>query len=117
MEAEAQGVTIQAEVRDVAAKPPESGGFDVILVSYFLERKLASALIDALRPGGLLFYQTFTRATVADCGPSNPEFRLADNELLELFRPLRVRVYREEGRAGDLNCGWRDLAMLVAEKR
>jgi hypothetical protein len=88
----------------------------VIVVSHFLDRSLAPAIIAALRPGGLLFYQTFSRVAVTDRGPEDPAFRLAENELLELFKPLKVRIYREEGRLGDTSQGWRDIAMLVAEK-
>jgi SAM-dependent methyltransferase len=105
-----------AEVRDIEQDPPPADSFDVILVSYYLERSLVPHIIGALKPGGLLFYQTFTRITVGSEGPSNPDFRLGDNELLRLFGALKVRVYREENCLGDLTRGTRDLAMLVAEK-
>jgi len=111
-----RGLRIDAQVRDVCALPPAASSFDVILVSYFLERDLAPALTDALRPGGLLLYQAFSREAVSERGPSNPAFRLATNELLLLFRPLVVRVYREEGRIGDTGRGTRDIAALVAQK-
>lgn len=114
--AERQGVEITAEVRDVVLQPPAPDSFDVILVSYFLERTLAPFLIESLRPGGLLFYQTFTREAVSDCGPRNPAYRLAENELLQLFQSLRVRCYREEGRLGDIDRDCRDIAMLVAQR-
>jgi SAM-dependent methyltransferase len=107
---------LHGQVRDVIREPPAPGRFDLILVSFFLQRDLAAYLIDALRPGGVLFYQTFTRAAVSPCGPSNPAFRLDDNELLRMFSALRVRVYREEGLLGDRTTGCRDVAMLVAEK-
>lgn len=112
-----KGLQIAAEVRDVVARPPHPASFDLILVSYFLERTLAKSIIQALRPGGLLFYQTFSREAVSESGPANPAYRLADNELLQLFSPLRVRFYREEGRLGDTGRGIRDIAMLIAEKR
>lgn len=115
-EAQQRGLAIEAEARDVIASPPQPDRYDVIVVSHFLDRSLAPAIIAALRPGGLLFYQTFSRIAVTDRGPEDPAFRLADNELLELFRSLRVRLYREEGRLGDTSQGWRDIAMLVAEK-
>ncbi|MET0012860.1 MAG: methyltransferase domain-containing protein [Sedimenticola sp.] len=110
------GLKILAEVRDVVDAPPEPGSFDVIVVSHFLDRSLVQAISAALRRGGLLFYQTFSEERVSDAGPSNPGFRLADNELLTMFDSLHVRVYREEGRLGELSRGWRDRAMLVAEK-
>lgn len=114
--ADEEGLTIHAEVRDVIARPPETESFDLILVSYFLDRSLVQPIVDALNPGGLLFYQTFSRNSVSDTGPSNPHYRLGDNELLALFKPLQVRVYREEGGLGDTSKGCRDIAMLVAEK-
>lgn len=114
--AHADGMSIHSEVRDVVASPPEPERFDVIVVSRFLERSLAPALQAALRPNGLLFYETFTKERISPGGPSNPAFLLDDNELLRLFSELRLRFYREEGRLGDIRLGYRDVAMLVAEK-
>ncbi|MEW8507855.1 MAG: methyltransferase domain-containing protein [Candidatus Thiodiazotropha sp.] len=107
---------LRAEVRDVEASPPPPCHFDLIIVSYYLERGLIPRLIDALRPGGLIFYQTFIRAAVTSVGPQNPDFRLGDNELLQLFSGLQLRYYREENRLGNLAQGVRDVALLVAEK-
>jgi len=114
--ARAASLPLTAIVRDVLAEPPAAASFDVIVVSHYLERSLAGALVAALRPGGLLFYQTFTRARVDDSGPRNAAFRLADNELLQLFSALRLRVYREEGGVGDNAQGFRNEAMLVAQR-
>ncbi len=107
---------LKAEVRDVEHNPPSGNQFDVIIVSYFLERSLITSLINALKPGGLIYYQTFIRDAVSAEGPKNSSFRLADQELLRLFNKLKIRFYREEGRLGDLSRGTRDVAMLVAEK-
>ncbi|AKH19943.1 hypothetical protein AAY24_05810 [Sedimenticola thiotaurini] len=114
--AQQAGLDIRTAVRDVIAQPPEPGSFNLILVSYFLERSLARAIAAALKPGGLLYYQTYSRAAVTDAGPSSPHYRLDDNELLTLFPALKVRVYREERLLGDREQGWRDRVMLVAEK-
>lgn len=114
----AEGLAVACEVRDVVATPPPAQQFDVIVVSRFLERRLCPAISAALRPGGLLFYQTFTREkTDPGLGPSNPEFLLGQNELLGLFPDLVVRIYREEGVAGNTGQGLRNEACLVAEKR
>ncbi len=115
--ARTQGLTgLQAEVRDLSQEPLPVAAFDVIVVSYYLERSLIAPLIDALKPGGLIYYQTFTRIAVNQQGPANPDYRLGDNELLRLFEPLAVRFYREENQLGDLDNGFRNVAMLVAEK-
>lgn len=115
-EARSRGLPIAARVRDVERQPPQRERFDVIVVSHFFSRPLCPHLSSALRAGGLLFYQTWTRARVDDSGPRNSDFRLADNELLDLFAPLRTRVYREEGRIGDTARGFRNQAMYVGQK-
>lgn len=110
------GLQVHGQVRDVVAAPPEPRRFDVIVVSHFLERQLAAALMDALRPEGLLFYQTFTRTHMTERGPRSERFRLEENELLSLFRPLRLRYFREDGDVGDASRGVRDEALLVAQR-
>jgi SAM-dependent methyltransferase len=115
-QAQAQQLSIQTQQRDVSNQPPSANSFDVIVVSRFLDRALCPAIQQALKPGGLLFYQTFCQSKVSQQGPSNPDYLLADNELLSLFLGLNVRVYREEALLGDWNAGWRDQALLVAQR-
>ena len=83
-----------AEPRDVVARPPAPDTFDVIVVARFLERDLCPAIARALRPGGVLFYQTFT------AGLANPAYLLGPNELLALFPTLAICSYREPSSAG-----------------
>ena len=108
--------TIDAQVRDVVAEPPEPNSIDVLLVSLFLERSLCPALLAALKPGGLLLYQTYCQEKVHQGGPNNPDYLLADNELLELFPGLKLRVYREESLLGRHDIGMRNQAWMMAEK-
>ncbi len=114
--AEQLGLPLSTEVRDVTAQPPPQAAFDIIVVCHFLERDLAQPLVAALKPGGLLFYQTFIMDKVTDHGPSNPDYRLAPNELLTLFADLRVVYYREEGRLGNTDQGFRDRAQFIGHK-
>ncbi len=107
---------LHLEVRDVITFPPPPNTFDVMVVCRFLERRLIPDIVAALKPGGMLFYQTFTRALVSAGGPKNPEYRLAENELLKMFQELQVVAYREEGEVGDKTRGFRNEAMLVARK-
>ena len=99
----------RAAVRDVVREPPAPRSFDAVVVARFLDRSLCPAIAEALRPGGVLFYQTFT------AGLSNPDFLLGPNELLDLFPTLSVCAYREplpptgpEGRAEAMLVGRRD---------
>lgn len=103
----AAGLPLTAHVVDIHAGALGKARYDVITVSYFLDRGLAPAIIDALRPNGLLFYQTYTQ-TRLDRGPTNPAWRLYPNELPELFAPLNALLYREEPGS--------DVAMLIARK-
>jgi len=108
---------VTAITRDVIAHPPAPESFEVIVVSGFLHRELCPAIAAALRPGGLLFYQTHCRHRCSSGGPSNPAFLLEDGELLQLFHTLSPIVYREERQLGDPFCGFRDRAMLVALRK
>ena len=114
--AAAAGLGIETRTVDLTRHDFAGEQFDVIVVSRFLERAIIPALIDALRPGGLVYYQTFVKDSPEPGGPSNPAYRLACNELLQLFDSLQLLVYREEGRAGDVSAGFRGEAMLVARK-
>jgi tellurite methyltransferase len=76
-------------VRDVSEQPPLPDSFDVIVVCRFLDRNLCPAIAAALKPGGILFYQTFTQ------GLSNPDYLLRNNELITLFSELDILEYHE----------------------
>ncbi len=115
--AEQAALPINAQVRDVLAQPIPIARYDVIVVSYFLERSLVQPIMSALKPGGLLFYQTFIQAAVDDSGPGNPAFRLASNELLQMFASLHLVLYREEGLLGDCSKGLRNVAQLIGQKQ
>ncbi|WP_456404254.1 class I SAM-dependent methyltransferase [Thiolapillus sp.] len=115
-EAAKNDLRIETQVRDVVAQPPAANSFDLILVSYFLERSIIPALIQALRPKGLLFYQTFVRAVHLERGPSTDAWRLESNELLRLFGDLQVHYYREDGSISAEPTDVADLAMIVASK-
>jgi len=107
---------ITIEVRDVVLHPPDAECFDVMVVSRFLDRSIIERLIHALRPNGLIYYQTFIKEKDPSVGPSNAQFLLAENELLSLFSGLRIIVYREEARVGNLEAGFRNEAMIIAQR-
>ncbi len=89
---------ITAQVSDVTQSPLPAASYLVIVVSQFLERALFPRLCHALAPGGMLFYQTYTRERpTCATGPANPAYLLAPNELLHLCSPLVVRYYQEPG--------------------
>jgi len=84
--------------------------YDVIVVVHYLHRPLVPALLAALRPGGVLVYETFTTAQAARGKPTNPAFLLEPGELRRLVAPLDVVAWRE----GDFD--GRMVASVVAVK-
>jgi SAM-dependent methyltransferase len=107
---------INPQVWDSETDPLQKAQYDVIVVSYFLQRDLFPAILTALKTGGLLFYQTWSQQSIDTSGPSNPNFRLQQGELLTLCSDLRVVLYREEGDLGDIQQGSRNEAWIIAEK-
>ena len=88
---------IRAEVVDLeieGATLPVAA-FDVVVVVHYLHRPLFPALKKALRPGGLLVYETFTRAQARRGKPTNPAFLLEPGELRTLVAPLEILFGRE----------------------
>jgi len=96
-EAARRGLSLRAraldlEVESVIFDPPR---YDVIVVVHYLHRALFPLLIAAVRPGGVLVYETFTRAQAARGKPTNPAFLLEPGELAALVRPLEIVASRE----------------------
>lgn len=75
---------ISTRCADLEASPWPCGSdrFDGIVVTNYLHRPLMSALLDAMRPGGVLIYETFARGNEKYGRPSNPDFLLGPDELL-----------------------------------
>ena len=98
------GLAVDARVMDLEAGTVRLGraAYDLVLVIHYLHRPLFPALRDALRPGGLLLYETFTAAQAARGRPTNPRFLLQPGELRWLTAGLEALSQREgvfEGRS------------------
>jgi len=59
--------------------------YDLIVCTYFLERKLFPQMIKALKPHGILLMETFVHHSDNERTPSNPAFRLNEGELEAFF--------------------------------
>ena len=109
-------LVIHTKARDVTQHPPETNTFDVIVVSRFLDRTLFHNIKGAIKDGGLIFYQTFIKDKVDTSGPKNPDYLLDNNELLNIFKDWNIIYYTEEGKVGNIEKGFRNQAMLIAQK-
>jgi tellurite methyltransferase len=114
---EARGRARQAGVKltlrrlDLRSGALPRARYDLVLVFFFLERKLFPALARALKPGGILLYKTYTRPQLKlnTGGPRDPRFLLRKGELRRAFPGLQVLSYREV-------VGEKAVAELVARK-
>jgi SAM-dependent methyltransferase len=85
--------------------------FDLILCIQYLQRSLFRQIARALRPGGVLLFETYSYAQLEFAGgPRNPSYLLETGELRKAFPELCVLFYREL-RAGQ------GITSLVAKKR
>lgn len=69
--------------------------YDLIAVFHYLHRPLFPQLLAALRPGGLLIYETFTTAQARIGRPTNPAFLLEPGELQARTSRLELLDARE----------------------
>ena len=82
--------------------PLAGRGFEAIVVTNYLWRPLTAQLLAALRPGGVLIYETFMRGNERFGKPSNPDFLLKPHELLDWCSSgfdIRAFEQGEEGNA------------------
>jgi tellurite methyltransferase len=104
----AHGIRLVEADIESAVLPADS--FSLILCVQYLQRSLFSQIEQALRPGGVVLFETFTRAQLEFTGgPRNPVHLLELGELRDAFPGLEVLFYREL-RAGQ------GIASLVARK-
>ncbi len=115
--AKERGLNITTQQRDVEQEPPLKTSFDIIVVSQFLYRPICSNLVAALKPGGLLFYQTWHTNKPTDSGPSNPSFLLLPNELPNLFKDLEMVFHYEEDGFVPVNPNLAGLACYIGIKQ
>jgi SAM-dependent methyltransferase len=88
---------LRADIETGFGIPVKPASCGAILVFRLLFRPLAPAIVDALAPGGLLLYETFTVAQrTRGHGPRRAEFLLEPGELPALFSQLEPLAYEED---------------------
>jgi len=89
------GAEIRVADLEAGPWPFAPGEFDGVVVTNYLHRPLFPHLVAALRPGGILIYETFARGNERYGRPSNPDFLLEPGELLRRIEPLSVIGFEE----------------------
>jgi rhodanese-related sulfurtransferase len=106
-------LTLTAGIVDLETDPPPDlsrDAYDAVFVFNYLHRPLMPALLAAVKPGGRLFYETFTTRQAEVGHPKNPAFLLEAGELPKLVAPFAVLRSREGEADG------RFVASVVAER-
>ena len=89
-------LAITARQTDLERDPLPDGPYDVIAVFNYLQRDVFAAIEAALAPGGILVFETFTRAHARELGHDVAErYLLAPGELAAAFPSLRQLRFRE----------------------
>ncbi len=113
--AEARGLHIEAVCADLETSALPDGPFDIVLNFYYLQRDLCPRLAEALRPGGVLVFESFTLGQrVFGWGPQRQEHLLRPGELPRLFPDLGTLVYCQGVVEGER--GKKAVAGLIARK-
>ncbi|MFO0773972.1 MAG: dihydroneopterin aldolase [Nitrospiraceae bacterium] len=121
-QARSLAATLSTRTVDLETDPahiPDLGTeqYEVIMVFFYLYRPLFPRLIQALKPGGILVYETFTIDNhLAHQHPRRREFCLEHNELLKLVQPLHVLFYDEGEHQGSDGAAPLHTAQLLARK-
>lgn len=69
--------------------------FGAILVFRYLHRALFESIKKAVKPGGMVIYETFTTAQAELGRPKNPNFLLKPEELKNQFADWQIKHYFE----------------------
>lgn len=107
----ALGLRAALACADLTRMPLPSSAFHLIVVSRYLDRAIFPLLRDALHPGGVLLYETFTeRQLQQERGPRSRSHLLKPGELRTHVHGLDV-LFDEEVTAPDA------VARIVARRR
>jgi 2-polyprenyl-3-methyl-5-hydroxy-6-metoxy-1,4-benzoquinol methylase len=79
---------------DLTQWRPEKATYDLVFVTRYLDRSAFPALSGAVRPGGLLLYQSF-HTDLLRLRDFDPNYVLQPGELLQSFAGLEILAYEE----------------------
>lgn len=91
-----EGLPIQAIQADLEHFPLPEGRYAVAVNTRYLQRSLFASLRRAVRPGGVIVFETFLRDQAAVGHPRNPAFLLEPGELRAELAAFE-RLVDEEG--------------------
>ena len=118
--AEERGVVVNSIVADLTDYDMGKEQYDLITNFYFYDKSILAGVIESLRPGGIFIFETYSRdhPKHSKFGPKNPDYLVKPNELLEIFKSLRILYYEDTVTELDegMHKGKAALIRLIARK-
>ncbi|NMB54420.1 MAG: class I SAM-dependent methyltransferase [Leptolinea sp.] len=102
-------------VADARYFPLSLCAFDVICNFYFLERSVFSAIVELLKPGGIVLFETMTIDMLRIRPEISPSHLLAAGELKQAFPSWKI-IHYYEGWTDSEHGHTKSIAQLVAQK-
>jgi SAM-dependent methyltransferase len=106
-------LALEAAVTDLANPWLPAAHFEVIINFHFLERGTIPVYRQALKPGGLIFFDTFSKSGDRN---DSPAYYLDPGELKGWFHDFEIIHYAENDLFPSVNHSKRGLAQLIARK-
>ena len=109
------GLAVEAVVADLEDYRLPLDRYDLIINFHYLQRSLTGPIVQALKRGGVLVFESFTIDQLQySYGPKDPAFLLLPGELREMFAGLEALLYYEGVIEGDR--GPKAVAQLIGRK-
>ena len=102
----------QVDLEQAGINPFDGQLYSAIVCFRYLHRPLFPDLLNAVEPGGLVIYETFTAGNRRFGRPNNPDFLLEPGELKTCFQNWEILHYYE----GIQHSPDRAIAQIVARK-
>ncbi|MDA7946478.1 MAG: class I SAM-dependent methyltransferase [Hyphomicrobiaceae bacterium] len=88
---------IEADLETGRAFPLKDMRYDGVIVTNYLYRPILSDIVGCVATDGVLIYETAAAGNERYAGPSNPDYLLKPNELIDAVMPHLVVVAYENG--------------------
>jgi SAM-dependent methyltransferase len=113
--AERLGLAIETIVADLEGYVLPTDTYDLVVKFHYLQRSLAGPIMQALKRGGILIFESFTIDQLQyGYGPKDPAFLMRPGELREMFSALDTLLHYEGVVEGDR--GPKAVAQLIGRK-
>ena len=87
-------VKIKTQVVDLETVELEPNSYDLIICTYYMNRGLFKKFYDALKPEGIVLVETYN-IDYLKYREFNAKWALNTNELLDIFKGMRIHRYRD----------------------